>query len=171
LVTPILGGAGEVVVHNEIDHGLKDASRRRSARLHPKLQRVRIDVQLGAQLLHVAGDFDGAHEKLRLELAHDRLPASVVPLSEIGLVRYLIPKDRYAHVAVLRCEGPIRDHVEGIEKRLQWRGLATGEPPLNGVRGDLEISGEPPRAAQSIGRFSQRRGVPAALIHAATQSR
>jgi hypothetical protein len=132
---------------------------------------VRIDVQLGAQLLHVAGDFDGAPEKLWLELAHDRLPASVVPLSEIGLVRYLIPKDRYAHVAVLRCEGPVRDHVKGVEERLQWRRLATGEPGLNGLRGDFEISGEACRAAQSIGRCSQRPGVPAALIHAATQSR
>jgi hypothetical protein len=40
---------------------------------------MRIDVQLGAQLLSIAGDFDGAPEELRLELAHDTCPARVVP--------------------------------------------------------------------------------------------
>jgi hypothetical protein len=78
-VAPILRGAREVVVDDAVDHRLKDASRRRSARLHPELQRVRVDVQLGAQLLRVADDFDGAPEELRLELAHDRPPASAVP--------------------------------------------------------------------------------------------
>src|SRR5688572_26033913 len=91
--------------------------------------------------------------------------------SDPALVCYLVRKDRHAHLAVLRCERSIGDHVKGAEERLQRRRLATGEPSLNSLRRDFEISGEALRATQSIGSCSQRLGVPAALIHPATQSR
>jgi len=57
-------------------------------------------------------------------------------------VRYLVRKDRHADGSMLRCEWAIRDDVEGVEERLQWRLLATGEPRLNGVRRNFEIRGE-----------------------------
>jgi hypothetical protein len=74
-------------------------------------------------------------------------------------------------MTVLGCEWAIGDHIESTEKGLQRRGFLTREPSLNGPRRDFEIKREARSAAQSIGRRSQRIGILALLIHAATQSR